>query len=243
MEQRWGRRGFTLIELLVVIAIIAILAAILFPAFMVAKEEARKTKCANNMKQLNGAVLMYVDDYGGRFPDARGKTNSADGGIYHGYLIHLIQIPSLPPTDRGPYLQDLVRTYARNSAVWSCPSVSGSARLPDWQGSGYANYTWSQNRGSSLAARGIWTNYMWIHIAKSIDQTKVKRISGSLASDVTKPTRAMTLMEMPYWDQEAIPHKSQAFGINVAFYDGHVKLERSPFHAYLNLSWQGWDLR
>src|SRR6187399_2193479 len=61
-------RGFTLIELLVVIAIIAILAAILFPVFAKAREQARKTSCLSNMKQLGLAALMYTQDYDETWP-------------------------------------------------------------------------------------------------------------------------------------------------------------------------------
>jgi prepilin-type N-terminal cleavage/methylation domain-containing protein len=62
------RRGFTLIELLVVIAIIAILAAILFPVFARAREQARKASCTSNVKQLGLAWMMYVQDYDETFP-------------------------------------------------------------------------------------------------------------------------------------------------------------------------------
>src|SRR5438094_6595090 len=61
-------RGFTLIELLVVIAIIAILAAILFPVFARAREQARKATCASNMKQIATGTLMYAQDYDELFP-------------------------------------------------------------------------------------------------------------------------------------------------------------------------------
>lgn len=62
------RKGFTLIELLVVIAIIAILAAILFPAFVTAKERGRQIKCVANLKQLSAAFQMYADNNNGRAP-------------------------------------------------------------------------------------------------------------------------------------------------------------------------------
>ena len=62
------RTAFTLIELLVVIAIIAILAAILFPVFARARENARRSSCQSNLKQIGLGMLQYAQDYDETYP-------------------------------------------------------------------------------------------------------------------------------------------------------------------------------
>ncbi len=92
-------KGFTLIELLVVIAIIAILAAILFPVFAQAREQARKTTCISNLKQLATANSMYIQDY-----DEKVVLNVT--------------------TDTATFFftwQDLIQPYTKNYQMLICP--------------------------------------------------------------------------------------------------------------------------
>lgn len=60
-------RGFTLVEVLVVVAIIAVLAAILFPVFISAKQSAYSASCLSNIRNLSSAEKLYSSDYDDRF--------------------------------------------------------------------------------------------------------------------------------------------------------------------------------
>ena len=91
------KRGFTLIELLVVIAIIAILAAILFPVFQKVRENARRTACLSNLKQIGLGVVQYNQDYDEKMPNGTSPYGSASGWAVQVY----------------PYLKSI--------AVFQCP--------------------------------------------------------------------------------------------------------------------------
>ncbi len=90
-----GKRaaGFTLIELLVVIAIIAILAAILFPVFSKARENAWKATCQSNLRQIGTACQMYQQDYDDTYP----------------FFV--------PGT-----LRDLLLPYSKSRGIYACPN-------------------------------------------------------------------------------------------------------------------------
>jgi prepilin-type N-terminal cleavage/methylation domain-containing protein/prepilin-type processing-associated H-X9-DG protein len=96
-----ARRGFTLIELLVVIAIIAILAAILFPVFVRARENARRASCQSNLKQIGLGILQYSQDYDELMPAAFSYATGYGNnwlGFTQPYIksIQVFQCPSDP---------------------------------------------------------------------------------------------------------------------------------------------------
>ncbi len=97
-----AKAAFTLVELLVVIAIISILAAILFPVFARARENARRTSCVSNMKQIGLGVTMYAQDNDGRYPMA----SNADGS--------------------GRRWPDYIYPYVKSAQIFVCPSVASS---------------------------------------------------------------------------------------------------------------------
>src|SRR6476619_4947859 len=90
------KKAFTLIELLVVIAIIAILAAILFPVFGRARENARRSSCQSNLKQLGLSIEQYKQDYDTRYPGFGQTGNNGWGENVQPYLksIQILQCPS-----------------------------------------------------------------------------------------------------------------------------------------------------
>src|SRR5690625_7766732 len=68
-QKQISKRAFTLIELLTVIAIIGILAAILIPVVGAVRERARSAVCQSNLRQWHTALLLFVEDNGGRMPN------------------------------------------------------------------------------------------------------------------------------------------------------------------------------
>ena len=90
------KRAFTFIEALVVVAIIGILAAIIFPVFKRASWSARTESCQSNQKQIALALRQYAHDFDDRLP---------------------------PVASRSLGWADLLQPYAKNWAIFNCPST------------------------------------------------------------------------------------------------------------------------
>jgi prepilin-type N-terminal cleavage/methylation domain-containing protein/prepilin-type processing-associated H-X9-DG protein len=113
-EKRFAaaNKGFTLIELLVVIAIIALLAAILFPVFARARENARKSSCANNLKQIGLGIAQYTQDFDEQF-------------ILGGWSVGGTN-PPLSDSNPGRWYA-MLYPYTKSRQVFICPSRNNYA--------------------------------------------------------------------------------------------------------------------
>ncbi len=116
------KRAFTLIEILVVIAIIAILAAIIFPAFATARGKARSAACQSNLKQLGAAMAMYIGDHE-RYPYAVDPSDK-----YSNIWKNQTDAEGVTVGDMT-LLSEALNPYTKSAAVWKCPSDTGFDHL------------------------------------------------------------------------------------------------------------------
>jgi prepilin-type N-terminal cleavage/methylation domain-containing protein/prepilin-type processing-associated H-X9-DG protein len=200
------RNGFTLIELLVVIAIIAILASILFPVFARARENARRSSCMSNLKQIGLGVMQYTQDYDEKLP-----RSIADGS---------------PPAGTRPATDTVFRQlnpYLKSTQIFRCPSDSSSAALTD-----------PADPLSVPSSYGY--NYVYLGFADSPSLTYSVASIAEVARTVmfTDKTAANTDWVYPPYAWSATinvadPTTTRGLsgrhldGTNVAWVDGHVK--------------------
>src|SRR6218665_2985479 len=118
-QPKMKRHGFTLIELLVVIAIIAILAAILFPVFARARENARRSACQSNLKQIGLGIAQYTQDFDEKLPSVTRLAGRS--GILNRW-------------------HDTIQPYVKNEQMFRCPSNSSKTDVPNTTGDFLAHY-------------------------------------------------------------------------------------------------------
>ncbi|MCM8806252.1 MAG: type II secretion system GspH family protein [Candidatus Omnitrophica bacterium] len=240
------KKGFTLIELLVVVAVISILGAMLLPVFSRARENARRTVCLNNLKQLGLATHMYAQDYDGYLPPQGWRTmdhesdytwqiwtyNSAlgrGGYIGPGYL--LIGYKS-DGSGTGKYISSIEFFY--------CPSCT---KCVYW--SGHLKLSIMKQRWESSNTDGCRIPYAWNH-----SEAIYKHSWSSSSPGYGKIDRAAKLgyvwIADAYWPASVpvspgVPpylgnhlYNSMPMGFNCLFFDGSVKWIPDPDHNIAN---------
>ncbi|MDQ3813859.1 MAG: DUF1559 domain-containing protein [Armatimonadota bacterium] len=207
------KQGFTLIELLVVIAIIALLAAILFPVFARARENARKSSCQSNLKQIGLGLAQYSQDYDETMCPLRWCWNCGIGPT---------------PTQTAMPFQALIFPYVKSAQLFRCPSITANANM---NGTPYAPLNIPTIQVSYLSNGGDTGSNGpgWGRAMISLD-------GGTIAvSDITNPSSTIAICEHinnPYADlynngtvySSATARLKDHLGqLNLLFADGHVK--------------------
>ena len=231
MSKQHNRRAFTLIELLVVIAIIAILAAILFPVFARARENARRASCMSNMKQIGLGIMQYTQDYDETYPPgwAGRITAGTPGGILQteagtpgAYFI--LCDPSTCGSGHFFTWMDSIYPYVKSVQVFKCPSSVDPETNPDYMMSGaYSNTattTIDALSGFATASYGgsiLHSGTPMAAIVRPSETVMVYEVSDTFAKYGIRGSGAYYV---PAYPDEFKRHLD---GINLTFGDGHVK--------------------
>ena len=195
------QRGFTLIEILIVVAIIAILAAIIFPAFSRARESGRAIACVSNLKQIGMALNMYAEDYDGFHPIA-GADVSWDAVD--------------PVTGNGPWMQQL-QTYLKSKKVLRCPS-DGDSEYSYFLGSRAAYLSVTPNAFAATNTRRIEFSTAFVVGGDTFSR------NGSFAiTDADKDDYSQNCVGGDENGTPSIEWRRHNNGQNILFADAHVK--------------------
>ena len=213
------RYGYTLIELLIVITIIAILAAILFPVFAQVREDARRTTCASNMRQLGLAFLAYTQDFDDELPSvvSNPAADSVEGWIYYSDF--------QPGATDAPADFDVTRgnlyPYVKDRRVYVCPDDTLGAKT----GLTYAENGCLIQFPSPPAATSQAGTLLSSH--QNPSSTLLLAEEDSMGTDRVEGSTDDGFLSLSYNNGVSIRHTG---GSNFDMLDGHVKWYKlSPY--------------
>jgi prepilin-type N-terminal cleavage/methylation domain-containing protein/prepilin-type processing-associated H-X9-DG protein len=226
-----GRKaGFTLIELLVVIAIIAILASILFPVFARARENARRSSCSSNLKQIGLGVMQYAQDYDEGYP------------LVYNY-------------DTAVGWMDAIQPYIKSTQVFRCPSSSSENQLLGNYGANNEVLRFSTDTNVPLKMAAVQSSaniYMimdyGIYYSLFSNVANVSGANFEYLPGMGEGGASCVTTTWAGYDRPGDCKSGRHFGgVNMAFADGHVKWLKSGVvvseaKKYLNVnSVSGWN--
>jgi len=202
-HKAFTHKAFTLIELLVVIAIIALLAAILFPVFARARENARKSGCLNNLKQLALGVTQYTQDYDETLPAAADVVVQKGGWTYFSVFGSGSTAPVFDVT------QGTIYPYVKSAQVYVCPSDTGGQKSGD-------SYAMVACMVSTTAVSGY-------RAGRALSVFDKPSAFAMLAEETQPPNNSTDDGYFATVNPFTARHLD---GTNLAFLDGHVKFYR-----------------
>lgn len=226
LEMKRAQGGFTLIELLVVIAIISILAAILFPVFARARENARRASCMSNLKQIGLGVMMYTQDYDERLPSAYSGKSSP-------YTIADMWMGELGPYIKNPQLLFCQSDKALDSSYADSSGATFTNRNVYWWMNG-VSYGWNFIGLTYQACSPAKYGCGGVSLASLDNVSQIVMLADNGGKSPNTLTQyVMDCTNMPDGTSASAPTAVHFDGGNFAFADGHVKWSKLP-GAYVN---------